>query len=83
MKKKILTYILIVLSFVVMAYAFVPQVLSGKIVNQSDISGHIGMSRETALYNEEHPSEPARWTGSMFSGMPTVSILNKTRGDLT
>lgn len=83
MKKKIVTYILIVVSFIALSYAFVPDVLSGKVLNQSDISGHIGMSRETSLHNGEHPDEPARWTGSMFSGMPTISILYKTKGDWT
>ncbi len=83
MKKKILTYAVIVLSFLALSYAFVPEVLGGKIVNQSDISGHVGMSREAAQYNAEHPEAPARWTGSMFSGMPTISILAKTRGDWT
>ena len=83
MKKKIITYILIVLSFLVVSYAFVPQVLSGKIVNQSDISGHIGMSKETADWNSTHPGNPAKWTGSMFGGMPTISILASTKGDWT
>ena len=36
--KKIGIYAGIVLLFVVLAYAFVPQVLEGKIVNQSDIA---------------------------------------------
>ena len=36
--KKILVYAGIILLFAVIAYGFVPQVLSGKIVNQSDIA---------------------------------------------
>ena len=36
--KQILVYAGIVLIFAVLAYGFVPQVLEGKIVNQSDIS---------------------------------------------
>ncbi|MBR1869024.1 MAG: hypothetical protein IJ799_03050 [Bacteroidales bacterium] len=83
MKKKIVTYILIVLSFLVVSYAFVPQVLGGKIVNQSDISGHVGMSKEAADWNAAHPQAPAKWTGSMFGGMPTISILASTKGDWT
>ena len=38
----------IVVFFLVLAYSFVPQVLQGKIVNQSDISGYVGMSNEMA-----------------------------------
>ena len=38
-QKNILTYVGILLLFVVLAYSFVPQVLTGKQVNQSDITG--------------------------------------------
>ena len=57
--KKILTYAGIVLALLILAYAFVPQVLTGKIVNQSDISGWRGMVQETARWNAAHPDDPA------------------------
>ena len=81
--KKILTYAGVVLFFLVLAYATVPQVLSGKIVNQSDISGYQGMAHEMNEWNREHPSDPAYWTGSMFSGMPTTVISASSEGDWT
>ena len=81
--KKILTYAGVVLFFLVLAYATVPQVLSGKIVNQSDISGYQGMAHEMSVWNAEHPSDPAYWTGSMFSGMPTTVISANAEGDWT
>ncbi len=81
--KKIIAYLGVVLFFIVLAYATVPQVLSGKIVNQSDISGYQGMAHETAEWNREHPSDPAYWTGSMFSGMPTTVITASGEGDWT
>ena len=81
--KKILTYAGVVLFFIVLAYATVPQVLSGKIVNQSDISGYQGMAHEMNEWNAEHPSDPAYWTGSMFSGMPTTVISANSEGDWT
>jgi len=83
MKQKILTYLGIVLAFLVLSYAFVPQVLGGKIVNQSDISGWQGMSREMMEWNTAHPDDQTAWTGSMFSGMPTTTIHASTRGDAT
>ena len=46
MKNKIMWLVGAVALFLVLAYGFVPQVLSGKIVHQSDISGYIGMSHE-------------------------------------
>ncbi|MBR6002529.1 MAG: hypothetical protein IK045_06680 [Bacteroidales bacterium] len=81
--KKIALALGVVLFFLVLSYAFVLPVLSGKVVNQSDISGHIGMSREMVEWNNEHPDDPALWTGAMFSGMPTVSIAAIKKGDLT
>ena len=39
MKKNLLICLGIVLGFLVLSYAFVPEVLEGKVVNQGDISG--------------------------------------------
>lgn len=83
MKKKILTYAGIILGFLVLAYGFVPQVLSGKIVNQSDISGWQGMAHEMMEWNAANPGDETAWTGSMFSGMPTTTIHASTKGDWT
>ena len=81
--KKIIVYVAIVLGFLALSYAFVPQVLTGKIVNQSDISGWKGMAQETCTWNAAHPDDPALWSDSMFGGMPTVSYSSPTKGDLT
>ena len=83
MKKNILLYAGIVVGLLVLAYAYVPQVLSGKIVNQSDISGWQGMSHEMMSWNAAHPDDPTAWTESMFGGMPTATIHASTRGDWT
>lgn len=82
-KKSVLQYIGIILAFIVLSYGFVPQVLSGKIVNQSDISGYIGMAHEANSWNAEHPDEPALWTNSMFGGMPTTMLNGNQGGDAT
>ncbi len=83
MKKNLLICLGIVLGFLVLSYAFVPQLLEGKIVNQSDISGWQGMSHEKLEWDRAHPGEPAAWTGAMFSGMPTTTIQASTKGDWT
>ena len=83
MKKKILLYAGIIVGLLVLAYAYVPQVLSGKIVNQSDISGWQGMSHEMMEWNAAHPDDPTAWTESMFGGMPTATIHASTQGDWT
>ena len=82
MKKNVLKYIAIaagvVVFFLVLSYGFVPQVLQGKIVNQSDISGFVGMSHEMTEWNKAHPEDPAYWSDSMFGGMPTTAISAQT-----
>ena len=72
-----------VVLFLVLSYGFVPQVLSGKIVNQSDISGYIGMSHEMTEWNAAHPDDPTYWTDAMFGGMPTTAISTQNGGDGT
>ena len=83
MKKNLLLYAGIIVGLLVLSYAYVPQVLSGKIVNQSDISGWQGMSHEMMEWNAAHPDDPTAWTESMFGGMPTATIHASTRGDWT
>ena len=83
MKKKLIIYIGIIIGFLVLAYGFVPQVLGGKIINQSDISGYRGMAQELTQWNKEHPDDKTAWTESMFGGMPTTTIEASTEGDWT
>ena len=73
----------VVVLFLALSYGFVPQVLEGKIVNQSDISGYVGMSHEMSSWNKEHPDDPTYWTDSMFGGMPTTAISTQNKGDYT
>ena len=81
--KTILIAVGAVLFFLVLSYGFVPQVLEGKIVNQSDISGYQGMAQEMIQWNKAHPDDPTYWTDSMFGGMPTTSISTRNKGDWT
>ena len=82
--KKWTPYICAMVLFVVLAYGFAPEVLKGKVVNQSDIASWYGMSREIVTYNEAHPNEePTLWTNSMFGGMPAFTISVIYKGDFT
>ena len=81
--KKILVYAGIILLFAIIAYGFVPQVLEGKIVNQSDIASWKGMANEAMTHNELHPEDPTAWTNSMFGGMPTTATIDDFNGDWT
>ena len=69
--------------FIVAAYSFTPQVLDGKIVNQSDIASWKGMANEAVTYNAAHPNDPTAWTNSMFGGMPTTATIDDFKGDWT
>ncbi len=81
--KNVLIALGVVAFFLALSYGFVPQVLQGKIVNQSDISGYVGMSHEMNEWNKAHPDDPTYWTDSMFGGMPTTAISTQNGGDYT
>lgn len=81
--KKLLPYILAIVAFIIVGYAYAPYTLSGKVVNQSDISSWKGMSHEIVEWNETHPDDPTYWTNSMFSGMPATTISVIYHGDIT
>lgn len=81
--KKALMFLGIVVLFLGLSYGFVPQVLDGKIVNQSDISGYVGMAHEANQWNGEHPDDRTAWTDSMFGGMPTTMLTGNPEGDWT
>ena len=81
--KKIGIYAGIILLFVVLAYGYTPQVLDGKIVNQSDIASWKGMANEAMTHNADHPDDPTAWTNSMFGGMPTTATIDSFEGDWT
>ena len=81
--KNIGIYAGILLLFIVAAYSFTPQVLDGKIVNQSDIASWKGMANEAITHNVAHPDDPTAWTNSMFGGMPTTATIDDFEGDWT
>ena len=81
--KKALMFLGIIVLFLGLSYGFVPQVLDGKIVNQSDISGYVGMAHEANQWNDEHPDDRTAWTDSMFGGMPTTMLTGNPEGDWT
>ena len=87
MKKELLKnigiYAGIILLFAVCAYGYMPQLLDGKIVNQSDISGWKGMAQEAVSYNKANPDDKTAWTNSMFGGMPTTAMIDSFEGDWT
>ena len=63
-----------VLLFVVLSFVyFSPDVIDGKILFQHDTQQGLAIGHEAKTYAEETGEMP-RWTGSVFSGMPTFQI---------
>ncbi len=69
----ILPNVVILLLFIVITYSYLFPLLEGKVLQQSDILHHKGMSKELADYRKETGKE-AVWTNSMFGGMPGYMI---------
>ncbi len=63
-----------VILFVLISFIyFYPDVTDGKILHQHDTQQGLAIGQETQAYAQES-GERSRWTGSLFSGMPTFQI---------
>lgn len=63
-----------VLLFIVLSFVyFSPDVIEGKILFQHDTQQGLAIGHEAQVYARESGETP-RWTGSLFSGMPTFQI---------
>ena len=63
-----------VLVFVLLSFVyFCPDVIEGKILFQHDTQQGLAIGHEAKTYAEETGEMP-RWTGTVFSGMPTFQI---------
>lgn len=80
--KKFYPYIAVLAIFIVISYAYFPEVLQGKIVNQSDVSSWRGATNEI-LNTEKQTGEKPLWTNSMFGGMPSYMISTDFDGNKT
>ncbi|MBK7242280.1 MAG: hypothetical protein IPH98_00270 [Saprospiraceae bacterium] len=72
--KQLLPHIAVIGIFVlVSSYFFYPH-WQGKVMQQGDVSSWEGAAKEILTYNKNNPHDPALWTQSMFSGMPSYQI---------
>ncbi len=74
---KYLPYLAAVLIFILVTFAYFPEVLEGKRISSHDVSTWIGGSQEILDYKET-TGEHSLWTNSMFSGMPGYLLTNYT-----
>ena len=71
--ENIIPNLVIIVLFILIAYAYLFPLLEGKILQQSDITHFKGMSKELVDYRTK-TGEEAIWTNSMFGGMPGYLI---------
>ncbi|MBS1511628.1 MAG: YfhO family protein [Bacteroidetes bacterium] len=71
--KKALPHIIAVAIFAIVSILYCKPALEGKVLNQHDIQGWKGMSKQSFDVKEKTGRFPL-WTNSMFGGMPTYQI---------
>ncbi|MES2760657.1 MAG: YfhO family protein [Bacteroidota bacterium] len=71
--KKYLPHILAIITFAIITFISFKPLFSGKVINQSDIVQHRGMSKELVDFRQTEHAE-ALWTNSMFGGMPAYQV---------
>jgi MFS family permease len=74
MFKKALPHLVAIGVFALLTIAFFLPYYQDMSLTQGDIVQFNAMSKETKDWNEQHPSDPALWTGRVFAGMPTAQI---------
>jgi len=77
----IVPIVIAVLLFLILSFAYFPDVLDGKQLSQHDNLTFKGMSKEIVDFREETGEEPL-WTNSMFGGMPAYMISTRYKGNL-
>jgi len=75
--KKSLPYVAAVIIFLILSFAYFPEVIQGKKLSQHDKKTFKGSSKEILDYKEK-TGEHSLWTNSMFGGMPSYLISNDT-----
>lgn len=71
--KRILPHLLAIGIFLVVALAYCHPAISGKVLQQSDVTQWQGMSKDAFNYREKHGVFPL-WINNLFSGMPSFQV---------
>lgn len=80
--KSVTQILIIILLFVIVTFAYLPQMLQGETLDASDLKTWAGMSKEVKDFRQSTGQE-ALWTNSMFGGMPAYLISVAYPGNLT
>jgi len=71
--KKYLSYLAVLILFVIISLAYFSPVLQGKKIYQSDIVQYTGMAKQQNDFRKA-TGEETYWTNSAFGGMPTYQL---------
>jgi hypothetical protein len=80
--KQTTSVLIIVLLFIVISFSYFPSLLTGKVMDASDLKTYAGMSKELKDFRADTGKE-AIWTNSMFGGMPGYLISTKYTGNIS
>ncbi len=78
---KIAPHFFAIIAFIVISSVYFTPAFEGKTLDQSDVKGYYGMSKEIIDYRDKTGIEPL-WTNSMFSGMPAYLINMRHPGQI-
>lgn len=71
--RQLLPHVIAIVVFIAIAAFFCKDALSGKVLQQSDVSHWKGAIHNSELYKETHGKFPL-WTNGLFSGMPAIQV---------
>lgn len=71
--RQLLPHVIAIVVFIAIAAFFCKDALSGKVLQQSDVSHWKGAIHNSELYKETHGHYPL-WTNGLFSGMPAIQV---------
>lgn len=71
--RQLLPHVIAVVVFMAIAAFFCKDALSGKVLQQHDMTQWKGAIQNSEVYKEQHGTYPL-WTNGVFSGMPTTQI---------
>ena len=79
--KNTLTHLVSVVFLAIISVAYFYPVLSGKSIQQSDISQFMGMSKQIVDHREKYDEDPY-WLDNAFLGMPSYQVSAKYPYDI-
>ncbi len=71
-----LPHLVAILVFIILSTIYFAPQVNGYLLNQSDQTNYLGMSKEIIDFRTKYNSEPL-WTNAMFGGMPAYQISTR------